>query len=282
MLLLTGAVVAGLLTAASPCVLPILPVILGTAALGTRPVPILPAPIVTAPVATMPVAIGADAKPVTSSSGRAGDTAPLDGQLRLLVLTASLGASIVAFTVLLRAGTWLLPVPRATWSWLSGGLLVLIGLTQLIPTFGEWTTSRLRLSSAHRAVSRARTPGVRAAAVTGAALGPVFSSCSPLYAYVVATVLPASPAQGLVLLLAYVSGLCGTVLAVALAGRRAARRLRWATDPSGPVRRLVGILLLIVGLAIITGVDKAAETWAVQNLPLTALWTLDATFLPGH
>jgi hypothetical protein len=48
------------------------------------------------------------------------------------------------------------------------------------------------------------------------------------------------------------------------------------------VRRSVGALLLIVGLAIVTGADKAAETWAVAHLPLTALWTVDASFLPEH
>ena len=78
--------------------------------------------------------------------------------------------------------------------------------------------------------------------LTGVALGPVFTSCSPLFGYVVVTVLPAEPARGLALLTAYVAGLVGVLLPIALLGQRAVRRLRWAADPHSWFRRGLGVL----------------------------------------
>jgi len=174
-------------------------------------------------------------------------------------------------------------VPRVTWSVLSGGLLILVGLSQVFPGWWERAASVLGLSRAQRWMpSPGGSSSLGTAALAGVALGPVFSSCSPLYAYVVAMVLPASAVHGLVLLLAYVAGLCGTLLVVGLAGRGVAVRLRWAADPHAVVRRVVGVVLLAVGAAILVGADKTAETWAVENLPLNGLWTFDAQFLPGR
>jgi cytochrome c-type biogenesis protein len=272
-LLLLGAIVAGLLTAASPCVLPVLPVLLGGA-------------LLTAPSAVAPPALSGVRASIGPLRARPRTGALPDGDRAaprrfLLMLTASLGASVVTFTLLLRATTLLLPVPRVTWSVLSGGLLILLGLSQVIPQWWERAAAALRLSRTQRLMpSPSGLRGTRTAVLAGIALGPVFSSCSPLYAYVVATVLPASAMHGLVLLLAYVAGLCGTLLVVGLAGRRAAVRLRWAAAPHGLVRRAVGVVLFVVGIAILLGADKTAETWAVENLPLTGLWTFDAQFLP--
>jgi cytochrome c-type biogenesis protein len=233
-LLLAGALVAGVLTAASPCVLPVLPVVLG----------------------------GAAAAP---------------GRVALLV--GSLAASVVAFTLLLRAGTLLVGVPREVWPVVSGTLLTALGLTQLVPAGWDRVAAAAGLHRTSTLLGPA-AGGTLAPLLTGAALGPVFSSCSPLYAYVVATALPASPVRGLALLLAYVAGLAGAVLGVALAGRRAVVALRPVADPRGAVRLAAGVVLVFVGVGVLVGADRTAETWAVEHLPLTALWTFDATFLP--
>ena len=97
---------------------------------------------------------------------------------------------------------------------------------------------RLQGRSTQRLAQADARGGDLGAVLTGAALGPVFSSCSPLYAYVVVTVLPASLGEGLVLLGAYVVGLCATLLAIALLGQRLVRRLGWAADPHGWVQRI--------------------------------------------
>ena len=124
-----------------------------------------------------------------------------------------------------------------------------------------------------------RRGGTSGALLTGAALGPVFSSCSPLYAYVVVTVLPARFGYGLVLLLAYTVGLCATLLVVALAGQRLITRLGWAADSHSLFRRILGVVFILVGVAVLFGWDRDLQTWVIENSPI-APWDLDRGFIP--
>ncbi|WP_198954396.1 cytochrome c biogenesis CcdA family protein [Kineosporia sp. R_H_3] len=254
-----------MLTTLAPCVLPLLPVIVGRTAVPqvspVQAVPAVPAPLVAG-------------RPVDADG-------PDRGLSRALAVTAGLGASVIAFTLLLKGTTAFIGVPREVWQVLSGGLLVAIGATQTWPGLWEGVSGRLGLNerSAGGLVAARRHRGRLGDVLTGAALGPVFSSCSPLYAYVVVTVLPASFGRGLVLLLAYTAGLCAVLLAIGVFGRRAVLRLRWAADPHGRLRRVFGLVLVGVGLLVLTGADHAVQTWLVENSPVRP-WDLDSGFLP--
>lgn len=188
-----------------------------------------------------------------------------------------LGASVFGFTLLLRASTALIDIPTRTWQLLSGGLLVGLGLVAIFPAVWDRfaVSSGMGASTAGRLSVAGRRGGWVGAALTGVALGPVFTSCSPLYAYVVVTVLPASPARGLVLLTAYVIGLCAILLAVGLVGQRLIRRLRWAADPHSPLRRIVGIVFVVLGVLILTGTLQNVEAWVLEYSPI-APWQLGA------
>jgi cytochrome c biogenesis protein CcdA len=197
------------------------------------------------------------------------------------VITASLGASIVAFTLVLKASTALIGIPTEVWQWVSGGLLIILGVVGAFPDLWERLASRLSLQSrsAQRLGAARSRDGLAGQVLTGAALGPVFTSCSPLYGYVIVTVLPAEPARGLVLLGAYVLGLCATLLIIALAGQRMVRRFGWAADAHGWFRRGLGLVFIAVGVLVATGWMKALETWLVANSPI-APWNLDSSFIP--
>jgi cytochrome c-type biogenesis protein len=258
-----GAFVAGVLTTLAPCVLPLLPVIVGGSVAGTAGSP----PSVPAP-----------------GGGGVAIAAPVRTPLRrALVISASLGVSIIIFTLLLRASTALLGVPPEVWSWISGGLLILLGLTALFPSAWDAVSARLGLQARSTArLAKARTrDGLTGEILIGAALGPVFTSCSPLYAYVVASVIPAEPVRGVLLLAAYVAGLCGTLLLIALAGQRAVRRLGWLADPHGWFRRGLGVVFILVGLFVATGLDRDLQTWVIENSPIRP-WELDSGFIPDQ
>jgi cytochrome c biogenesis protein CcdA len=115
--------------------------------------------------------------------------------------------------------------------------------------------------------------------LTGSALGPVFTSCSPFYGYVIVTVLPASFAQGMILLLAYVIGLCGTLLVVALLGQKVMAKAKWLANPDGGFRKILGVIFILVGIAIILGLDKEFQTWFIETSPIRP-WELDSGFIP--
>lgn len=103
------------------------------------------------------------------------------------------------------------------------------------------------------------------AVLIGLALGPVFSSCSLTYAWVIATVLPSNTALGLLYLTIYVLGVATSLLAIALLGRKLLEKVKWASDPRGWFQRVIAILFIIVGLFIITGWDKNVQTWLVDK-----------------
>ena len=238
-----GALVAGVLTTLAPCVLPLLPVIVGGSVVGV---------------------------PGASRDVR-----------RALVITAGLVGSVLAFTLLLRASTVLLGIDPAVWRWVSGGILVVLGLVMALPSVWDRVTVRLGLQARaqQRLASASSVGGDTGALLTGAALGPVFLSCSPLYAYVVVTVVPARPAWGTLLLAAYAVGLGGTLLLVSLAGQRLVRRLGWLADPDGWVRRGLGLVFVAVGLMVPTGLDRDLQAWILDHSPI-APWELDSGFIP--
>lgn len=240
MLALVGAFIAGVLTTLAPCVLPMLPVIVGGSIAGQ----------------------GSDRK-------------------RAYVITASLGVSVVLFTLVLKASTAFIDIPPQVWAYLSGGLLIALGLVSLFP--GIWERASAVMSLQARTTGRLsearQRNGFTGQILTGAALGPVFSSCSPLYAYVVVTVLPAEFSYGMLLLGAYVVGLCGTLLIISLLGQRFVRRMGWAADPHGWFRRGLGIVFILVGIFVLTGADKDLQAWIIEHSPIRP-WELDSGFIP--
>ncbi len=271
MFALVGAFVAGVLTTLAPCVLPLLPVIVGGSV----------AVEATTPSVESRTAGSVNGPGTNATITRFATNAP--GMRRALLVTASLGVSVLAFTLLLRASTALLGVPSSVWSTISGGLLVLLGLGMALPGSWEWVSSRLELQArtSRRLGAARRVPGAAGALLTGAALGPVFSSCSPLYAYVVVTVFPAEPSRAMTLLGAYVVGLCGTLLLVSLAGQRLIRRLGWAVDAHSALRRGLGVVFVLVGVGVALGWDRAVQTWVIEHSPLRP-WELDSGFVPDE
>jgi cytochrome c biogenesis protein CcdA/thiol-disulfide isomerase/thioredoxin len=211
--------VAGLLTILAPCVLPLLPVIVGGAA-GSR------------------------------------------NKWYPLILVLSLSGSVIAFTLLLKASTLLIDIPQVFWTSISGGILLLFGLIWLFPNMWEHITVKLNLlGSSQRGLTAAgHVESNWGAVLMGAALGPVFSSCSPTYFVILATVLPVSFASGLFYLLVYGIGLALMLGLIAFFGQKLTMKLGWAANPHGLFKKIMGILLVLVGLSIITGIEKKIES----------------------
>ena len=241
-MLVLGAFIAGILTTLAPCVLPLLPVIVG----------------------------GSIGKPSAEARKRA------------YLIAASLGASVIVFTLLLRATTALIDIPALTWQLVSGIILIGLGVVSIFPKLWDAVSAKLSLQrrSNKQLVAARERGGTAGAILTGAALGPVFTSCSPLYLYVIVAVLPASFAEGVVLLLAYAIGLCGTLLLVSLLGQKVIGKARWIANPDGNFKRVLGIIFILVGVAVILGLDKDLQFWILEYSPIR-LWELDKGFIPA-
>lgn len=187
--------------------------------------------------------------------------------LRPLVITISLALSLVAFTLLLKVSAVGLAFSPNVWKWISGSIVIILGIAYIFPSI--WAKimhlTGMEKRSQEALQASAKREGIGGMILTGASLGPVFASCSPTYAYIIATVINESFSVALLNLFVYALGLALIMFAVAIFGRKLIRNATWAMDPKGWFRRGLGVLFVIVGLAIITGADKQFEAWVLDQ-----------------
>jgi len=183
------------------------------------------------------------------------------------LIVAGLAGSFVLFTLLLQTFSQSLNISAETWKIISGCVIIFFGLITLFPdvwkrmssVFGGTNSSQQLLQKA------GKKTGLIGAVLTGAALGPVFTSCSPTYALIVAIILPSSFAAGLIYLIAYAVGLTAVLGVIAVFGQKAAKKMRFAADPKGAFKKVLGVIFLLVGVAIIQNWDKKFEAWVIEQ-----------------
>jgi cytochrome c biogenesis protein CcdA/thiol-disulfide isomerase/thioredoxin len=189
---------------------------------------------------------------------------------RPFLIAGSLAISLTLFTVLLKATTLLINIPPQAITYCSGAIVLLLGLATLFPQAYTIVIGRLGLE--HRA-QQLLGNGTKnqnqwlGPVITGAALGPVFSSCSPVYAYILATVLPAHFAEAMAYIISYVIGLALILLAVGYYGQQLTRRLKFASNPRGIFQRGLGGLFIVVGILIITGTGTKLQVLVADHTP---------------
>ncbi|MFT7183878.1 MAG: cytochrome c-type biogenesis protein [Oceanicoccus sp.] len=220
---LLASFLAGLLTVLAPCVLSLLPVILG----GTL--------------------------------GRKNPWRPV-------VIAGSLGVSVIVFTLALKATTALIGIPPSFWRWFSGILIMLFALTMVFPEAWEKVITKVGSGKSQKLMSKsAKKEGLWGAALLGASLGPVFTTCSPTYSIILAIVLPANFWVGVLNLVAYSVGLMILLVAIGYGGQAVTKKLRFAANPNGWFKKSLGVLLIVTALMVLTGFDKTIETWIIQQ-----------------
>lgn len=219
MTLLVIAFLSGVLTVLAPCVLPLLPIILW-------------------------------------ASAEDGNNKKIP-----LVIIGSLSVSILIFSILLKASTVLIWVPPSFWKAFSGGLIIGLGIITIFPNLWKNVSNKLGFSwSSNQLLQKSSDKTWMTKYIfMGFALGPVFSSCSPTYALILAIILPAGFVFGTVALISYILGLAFILLLIAIFGQRIIKNLKWASDPSGMFKKILGVVFVLVGLAIISGYDKKIE-----------------------
>lgn len=163
MTLLVIAFLSGVLTVLAPCVLPLLPIVLG-------------------------------------ASAEDGNNKKIP-----LVIITSLSISIIIFSLLLKASTVLIDVPSSFWKSFSGGMIIALGIITIFPNLWKNISTKFGFTGKsnnllHKSQEK---KGMSKYIFMGFALGPVFSSCSPTYAVILAIVLPAGFLFGFIALISY-------------------------------------------------------------------------------
>lgn len=208
---------------------------------------------------------------------------------RPLVVVASLSISAIIFTLLLKATALAFELSPRFWEYFSGTLIILVSLTMLFPSLWEKLAFKLKLYKTEGLLEKSnQEEGLKSSVLLGASLGPVFTSCSPTYAVIIALIVPPGDGSGIsadfyigfVNLVIYVIGMAIPLLAVAYGGRAVAQKFKFAVNPSGWFKRGLGILLIIFGLMIFSGQYKQFEAYLIDQ-GFTGLSDFEQTLLPS-
>ena len=219
---------AGGLTTLSPCVFPILPLVVGGAVQGHRAAPVAMGAGLVASFALLGLAVGA-----------------LGGLI-------GLDADLVR-----QAGA---------------AMLIAFGLVMLVPALSARfaaLTSPLA-SSAERAGRGLNDRSLLGAFALGGLLGMVWSPCSgPLLASALALVASeGGAARGGVILGGFGLGAALPLVAIAYASRAGFARWRdRVLAHADGLKRGFGVLILLIGVAVLLGWDKQLEAWVLDRLP---------------
>lgn len=219
-------VLAGIFTVLAPCILPLLPVVIGASEEGSRGI-----------------------------------------SKRALTVIGSLSFSVVLFTLLLKATTLFISIPQIFWTSFSGLIIILVGMALVFPSF--WVripyVNKLSLISNKAVGAGYQEKNYKGDILIGLALGPVFTTCSPTYLFIIATVLPATFILGFIYLLGFTFGLAIALLLIAYFGQQVVNKVTAHVEATGVVKKVFGILIVLVGIAVFTGYDKKIETLILDS-----------------
>lgn len=226
MIFLGISILAGIFTVLAPCILPLLPVVVGASDSGGRYI-----------------------------------------SKRAVIVIGSLSASVILFTLLLKASTLLIDIPPVFWNWFSGVIIILVGLAIAFPSLWAKVPYVNKISTiSNKAIGDGyQKKSYAGDMLIGFALGPVFTTCSPTYLFIIATVLPAAFLAGFVYLVGFTLGLALSLLLIAYFGQSIVNALDTRMRTAGRLKQFFGVLLIVVGITILTGLDKKIQTWILDS-----------------
>lgn len=220
------AILAGVFTVVAPCIFPLLPVVIGASEVGEKRI-----------------------------------------SRRAVTVIGSLSVSVIVFTLLLKATTLLISIPQVFWSSLSGAIIILVGLAIAYPLL--WTkvplVQKLNILSNKAVGAGYEKKSYKGDMFMGLALGPVFTTCSPTYLFIIATTLPASFFVGLMYLLGFTFGLALALLLIAYFGQRIVNKVSEYMQATGKIKQAFGVLIIVVGILILTGYDKKLQALILDS-----------------
>jgi cytochrome c-type biogenesis protein len=221
-------VVAGILSTLSPCVLPLVPILVGTALTAHRLGPV--------------------------------------------ALAFGLALSFTVVGLFLATVGIMIGLDQALFSKIAGGLLILFGLVLLSDRLQQWFTAATSdLSGAGQPwLERISSDTLNGQFLLGLVLGIVWSPCvGPTLG---ATITLASQGENLgqaaVIMALFGIGAGLPLIALGTLSQQAMMRYKSKLSATGRTgKTLLGALLLVLGILIVTGLDKIFEAWLLTHAP---------------
>ena len=176
---------------------------------------------------------------------------------RITTIICSFVLSIIIFTFLLKVSTVFITIDQQIWKSISGGILIIFWMISIYPAVREQCKSLFGIKQ----ISWPKeSKSLWWQILLWASLGPIFTTCSPTYTLIIATILPLSLITGTISIILYALGLWFAVGMVAVFGKTLIKKLNIISDGDGRFKKVLWIVIVITGIAIITGFDKKIET----------------------
>lgn len=216
---------AGVVSILSPCIWPLVPLVMGSAA----------------------------------SGGRSGPIALAFG----LSLSFALAGSLLSF-VLVNTGT-----DPEFFRYIAAGLMLIVGLMLVIKPLGNWITLQLsRMTSNLNLNTEAST--VWGQFGVGLLLGIVWLPCvgPTLGAAIALASMGQQMAMAFTVMFVFGVGTASVLVGAALLLKRLASTSNAAVIANAETgKKILGWMILLLGVMVLTGLDKLLQTWALQILP---------------
>lgn len=181
---------------------------------------------------------------------------------RILTIIFSFIISIILFTFLLKVSTVFISIDQQIWKTISWIILIAFGIISIFPDLREQFKSIIGIK--HVAWPK-ESQSIRGQILLGASLWPIFTTCSPTYTLIIATILPLSLITGTISIVLYALGLWFSVGIVAIFWKTLIKKLNIISNGDWWFKKILGIIIILTGIAIIIGFDKKIETAIIDS-----------------
>ena len=196
---------------------------------------------------------------------------------RPLIITVSFAISVIVFTLILKLSISSFGIDQSILEKISATILILFGFFLLFPEIWDYISMKTGL---HNAWTSSNKKWVYWDILLGFSLWPIFNSCSPTYAIIVAIILPVSFFEWLTYLLAYTLWFSLILLLIWYQWMWLISRFKRIAHPKSWFKRIMGVLLIIVWVVVASWYEKTLQTklldtWLFDNLVNLEQWLLD-------
>lgn len=181
------------------------------------------------------------------------------------VIIASLMVSIIIFSILLKASTVLLWIDPIYWKLTSWIILILFWVVTIFPSVWHKVSWKLTSKSNEQLNKNSQKKWLTWNILLWASLWPVFSSCSPTYAVILAVILPANFFTWFINLVAYAIWLGVVLLIIAVLWQKFVTKVKFLSNPKWWFKKILWLIFVLVWIAIITWFDKTIETFIIES-----------------
>lgn len=183
---------------------------------------------------------------------------------RSAIIIASFWMSVLVYSLTLQWAVQSLWIRPETITQLSAIILIIFWCTLLFPEIRQSISHRLW---GDKLLNNQATQwwSVWWDILLGVVLWPIFNTCSPTYAVLIATILPASFLWWLTNIIMYILWLCLMLWLIAYAWRTVIKKVKRMANPNGIFKKILGIIVIFIGISILFKRDKTAETRLIEN-----------------